>query len=139
MSYDVIYDKDELITRYVCDKLKFGYEWLGAHLTFGFTVDDKLVGGLIFHDYRPDGEIWWTIYTDNKRWCNRRMLRFMFGLAFKILQCRRISISVDAKNKICLKFVQKLGFKQEGILRAQRDDGSDNIVLGMLKTECNWI
>lgn len=138
-EYKIIEDKNDFITRYVCAGLKFGYEWLGKHFTFGMVVDGKLVGGLIFHDIRPNGEVWWTIYTEDKRWCNRRMLRFMFGLAFKALNCRRVSLAIDARNSDCLKLAKKLGFTREGILRAQRDDGGDNVVWGILKTECKWL
>jgi RimJ/RimL family protein N-acetyltransferase len=67
------------------------------------------------------------------------MLKFMFALAFNALKCKRISVAVDAKNADCLKLVKKLGFKQEGVFRFQRDDGGDNVVLGMLKTECKWL
>lgn len=139
MSYKIIEDQNDLITKFVCDGLQFDYKWLGVHKTFGFAVNETLVGGLIFHDLRPNGEVWWTVYTKNKHWCNRRMLRCMFGLAFNTLKCRRISVAVDARNLNCLNFVRKLGFKQEGLLRKQRDDGGDNVILGMLKTECIWI
>ena len=139
MEYKIIEDRNELITKYVCNGLNFGFEWLGMHFTYGMVVDGKLVGGLIFHDIRPNVEVWWTIYTENKRWCNRRMLKFMFALAFIALKCRRISVEVDARNSNCLKLVEKLGFKQEGILRAHRDDGGDSVVWGMLKSECKWL
>ena len=139
MEYKVIEDKNELITNYVCKNLNASRDWLGFHFTYGMIVDGKLIGGLIFHDIRPNVEVWWTIYTENKRWCNRRMLKFMFALAFNALKCKRISVAVDAKNTDCLKLVKKLGFKQEGIFRFQRDDGGDNVVLGMLKTECKWL
>ena len=140
MEYKIINDVNEMVTCYVCDGLKCNYDWLKEHVTFGFAVDGKIAGGLIFHDYNKySGEIWWTVYTNNKRWCNRRMLRTMFGLAFNALNCRRISIAVDTRNLPCLNFVKKLGFKQEGIMRAQRDDGGDNAVFGMLKTECKWL
>lgn len=139
MEYKIVEDVGDLITCYVCKNLDLGYNWLGYHLTYGMMIDGKLVGALIFHDIRPGREVWWTIYTDNKRWCNRRMLRFMFGVAFKALKCRRISVSIDARNSRSLKLVEKLGFKKEGIFRAQRDDGGDSIVWGMLKTECKWL
>lgn len=138
-EYKIIEDKNDLILRYVCEGLNIGYDWLGKHLVYGLVIDNRLVGGLIFHDIRPNVEAWWTIYTKDKRWCNRRMLRFVFGVAFNALNCRRVSVAVDARNSECLKLVKKLGFVQEGIFRAQRDDGGDNVVLGMLKSECKWL
>lgn len=139
MEYKIIEDRNDFVTRYVCDNLNYGYEWLGKHFTFGIILNEKLVGGLIFHDIRPNVEVWWTIYTENKRWCNRRMLKFMFDMAFIALKCNRVSVEVDSRNCDCLKLVEKLGFKQEGILRAHRDNGGDSIVWGMLKKECKWL
>lgn len=140
MEYKIIDDVNDVVSIFVCKGLKTNYDWLKEHLTFGFIIDGQLVGGLIFHDFnRCNGEMWWTVYTKDKRWCNRRMLRSMFGVAFNFFNCRRISIAVDTRNLPCLSFVKKLGFKQEGIMRAQRDDGGDNAVFGMLKSECKWL
>ncbi len=139
MEYKIIEDKNELITNYACKGLDISRDWLGKHFTYGLIVDGKIVGALIFHDIRVNCEVWWTIYTEDKRWCNRRMLKFMFALAFNALKCRRISISVSSKNLNCLNLVKKLGFKQEGILRNARDNGDDNVLFGMLKTECKWL
>ena len=95
--------------------------------------------GLIFHDYRPQQEIWWTVYSVDKRWCNRRMLRIMFGMAFEVFGCKRISLLVNKSNTASLNFVKKLGFQQEGMFRAYRDNGEDCCIFGMLKNECKWI
>ena len=67
------------------------------------------------------------------------MLRIMFGIAFKAMGCRRISLLVDKSNAASLNFVKKLGFQQEGILRSFRENGEDCYILGMLKDECKWL
>lgn len=139
MEYEIIEDKTGSITDWVCAELQLGRGWLGKHITFGFSLCGKLIGGIIFHDYRPDIEIWWTIYTTDKRWCNRRLLKFLFSMAFNYLKCRRISLSVSQENQNCINLVKKLGFKQEGLLRNYRDDGTDGCIFGMLKSECKWI
>lgn len=139
MTYEIAEDSNEKITFWVCHGLDIGAAWLGRHLTFGFLLDGRLVGGLIFHDYRPEQDVWWTVYTTDKRWCNRRMLRQMFGLAFCGLKCRRINLLVSKSNTECLKFVEKLGFTKEGLLREYRENGEDCYFLGMLRQECKWI
>lgn len=63
----------------------------------------------------------------------------MFGIAFKAMGCRRISLLVDKSNAASLNFVKKLGFQQEGILRSFRENGEDCYILGMLKDECKWL
>lgn len=139
MVCEIWRDKTGHIGQWVCQNLGFDIRELGDHLTYGFSDGKKMLGGLIFHNPLPHQHIWWTIYAPDKHWCTRRVLKHMFGLAFKELQCRRINILVSAGNAESLKFVQKLGFKKEGLLRKYRDNGEDCYFLGMLKEECPWL
>ncbi|MDO4161887.1 MAG: GNAT family protein [Pseudomonadota bacterium] len=138
-EYRIVEDRDDLVTDWVCRGLQYDKQWLDRHLTFGFMQGEKIIGGLIFHNYRPAHEIWWTVYSTDKRWCNRRMLESMFGLAFEGLSCRRISLLVSKNNTDSLNFVKKLGFCPEGLLRSYRENGEDCYIFGMLKSECKWI
>ena len=139
MSYQIYNDINNMIAEWVCKGLGFNIKALGENLTFGFAYDNRMVGGLIFHNLRPHGEVWWTIYTTEKYWCNRGMLKKMFAMAFIKMNCRRISILVRTDNQPALKLVQRLGFKQEGCLRKFSDTGEDCYILGMLREECPWI
>lgn len=139
MDYQIVPDKNDVITKWICKGLGYDKSWITDHITFGFMLNDKLIGGLIFHDYRPQQEIWWTVYSIDKRWCNRRMLRIMFGMAFEVFGCKRISLLVNKSNTASLNFVKKLGFQQEGMFRAYRDNGEDCYIFGMLKNECKWL
>lgn len=132
-SCNVIFDKNNVITNWVCDNLGNGNKWLGEHLTIGFTRKDRLIGGLIYHDCRPGHDVWWTLYTNDKHWCTRNVLRFIFSVAFDYLCCRRISILTSVNNKECLKLVSRLGFKQEGLLKEYDDDGSDVVIMALHK------
>ncbi len=138
-EYEILPDKNNIIAKWVCDGLGENADWLDTHITYGFAQGEKMLGGLIFHSYRPNIEVWWTVYTVDKRWCNRRMLRAMFDLAFNKLKCRRISLLVSKSNAASLNFVKKLGFQQEGMFRAYRENGDDCCIFGMLKNECKWI
>ena len=138
MENIIIKDEGELITDWICEGLKENTSWLGEHLTFGIIRQNKLIGGIIFHDYRPNQDIWLTIFTKNKKWCSKAVLKFIFGVAFADLQCRRINLLVSKSNAKCLNFVLKTGFRLEGCLRSFRENGEDCYVLGMLKNECNF-
>ena len=141
MAYRIIPDYNGQLALWVSEGIKKGdFTWLKERLcSFAFAEDNKLLGGLVFHNYEPNHSVWWTVYSVDKRWCNRRMLRLMFGLAFEHFKCERINIIVDEDNIQSLNFVQKLGFKAEGRLRRFRDKNKDSIVLGMLKSECRWL
>lgn len=136
--YRILPDISGDIARWICKGLREDVNWLHDNLTFGFALDNRMIGGLIFHDYKEHQDVWWTIYSEDKRWCNRRMLRHMFKVAFQNLDCRRINLLVSKNNRHCLKFVKKLGFKKEGLLRKFREDGEDCYILGMLREECPW-
>ena len=138
-EYEILPDENNIIAKWVCDGLGENADWLDTHTTYGFAQGGKMLGGLIFHSYRPNVEVWWTVYTVDKRWCNRRMLRAMFDLAFNKLKCRRISLLVSKSNAASLNFVKKLGFQQKGMFRAYRENGDDCCIFGMLKNECKWI
>ncbi|MBS4772948.1 MAG: GNAT family N-acetyltransferase [Proteobacteria bacterium] len=134
-SCKIIADRGDVVTRFVCEGLGYDTGWLDEHFTIGFMLGNRLVGGLIYHNIRPGRDVWWTLYTTDKRWCSKRILKFMFGLAFEYFGCRRISMSADADNAACLKLALKLGFKAEGLLRSYRDNGKDCIIMGILNNE----
>lgn len=139
MEYKIKKDTDGYVTRWVCRGLNDTEKWLNDHITYGFYFNNKLIGGLIFHDCRPYHDIWWTVYSTDKRWCNRRMLRKMFGLVFNEIKCRKINLLIDVDNQESISFVEKLGFVKEGLWRCCRENGKDCCLYGMLKNECQWI
>ena len=138
-EYEILPDKNNIIAKWVCKGLGENTDWLDKHMTYGFAQGEKMLGGLIFHSYRPNIEVWWTVYSVDKRWCNRRMLKVMFDMPFNKLKCRRISLLVSKSNAASVNFVKKLGFQQEGMFRAYRENGEDCYIFGMLKEECKWI
>lgn len=99
----------------------------------------ELIGGILIHDIRPEVDCYLTIYTTNKRWATKSVLRYVFGIIFNLIKCRRCSVLVSKANSKSLKMCKQLGFKEEGLLRQYRDNGDDCYCLGMLKQECNWI
>ncbi|MBQ8676868.1 MAG: hypothetical protein IJ529_00165 [Alphaproteobacteria bacterium] len=137
-SCRIVLDRDKSVFRYVCDGLGFTDDWINACLTLGFVAGDKLIGGLIYHNMRPNHDLWWTIYTTDKRWCTKAVLKQIFGLAFNYynVQCVRLLINTD--NAPCLKLVERLGFKREGLLRCFREDAADCFVYSILKSENLW-
>ena len=139
MNYQILPDLSDCITDWVCNGLGFVNVWRGNNLTYGFVYNNQLVGGLIFHDLQRHKEVWWTVYSIDKHWCNRTMLRQMFEMAFVTMDCKRINILVNKSNQRSFDFVRRLGFVQEGLLRKYDDNGEDCWFLGMLREECPWL
>ena len=134
----IIADLDGSIAKWVCDGLEYDTDWVGANVTMGIVLDGKLIAGIIFNNIRPNIDVWLTIYATDKRWCNRRVLRCVFNLAFNQMGCRRVSLCVSKDNEVSKRLVEGLGFVYEGLLRQYRDNGDDCYLYGMLKNECKW-
>ncbi|HCU58442.1 MAG TPA: hypothetical protein DIC64_00485 [Alphaproteobacteria bacterium] len=113
-------------------------DWVGQNITLGVKMGKQLIAGIVFHDIRPRTDVWLTIFSTDKKWCNKRVLRAIFDIAFNFLECRRASVRVDAFNKKSRKLVEGLGFIKEGVLRRFEDNGNDGIIYSMLKNECVW-
>lgn len=135
---EIFVDLTGEVVRFVCDGLKIDTNWVKTNLTLGIRLDHRLIAGIIFNDFNPGVNVWLTIFSTDKRWCNRRVLRTVFGIAFDLFCVRRISIMIDETNFKSQKLAEGLGFVKEGVLRAFSDDGRDRIIFSMLKNECQW-
>ena len=140
MSVDLIPDLYGGTLDMVRKGLKYDEDWpKDKSLTFGFFYNKKPIGGLVFHDLRRHTDVWLTIYSIDKHWCTRRVLRLIFAMAFLQMDCKRVTILVRKGNRQSLDLVHRLGFKDEGVLRRYWENGDDCHILGMLRSECPWI
>lgn len=81
-----------------------------------------------------------TVATDGGRdWATRATLRHVFGFPFQQLGLHRATVVVRKDNEASLSLCRRLGYVPEGCVREAFDDGTDGIVMGMLRRECRWI
>jgi RimJ/RimL family protein N-acetyltransferase len=135
----IVPDLDGSIAKWVCDGLKENTDWIGANVTIGIFLGGNLIAGIIFNDHRKDIDVWLTIYSIDKRWCTKAVIKYVFGIVFKLMNCRRCNIFISKDNQKSLSLCERLGFKKEGLLRQYRENGTDCYILGMLKSECRWL
>ena len=96
-----------------------------------------ILGAVAYHNFRvSDIEM---VCAGEPGWLNRTALRAYFGYPFVQLGCRRVTAVCHRKNKHARKFVEKLGWKMEGVHREAMADGGDAISYGMLRQHCKWI
>lgn len=131
-------DLDGSVIAWVCKGLGDSPFEYGRNVTLGIYLKNKLIAGVIFNDIRPNRDVWLTIYSENKKWCNKRILRLIFDFIFDKIGAERASAFVSKDNEPSINLVEKLGFVREGLLRHYRDNGKDCVVYGMLKSECKW-
>lgn len=135
----IVPDQNNIIARWVCQGLKEDESWLKDYRTFGVMRQGKIIAGVIFHHACIGENVWWTIYSIDKHWCTRRIIKEFMREAFEFLKCRRINLLVDEDNQDCLKFVTRLGFRIEGLLRQFRESGKNCYILGLLKSENKYL
>jgi hypothetical protein len=135
----LVIDDDGRIGSFLCRELEIGVPVERIAGSFGFLIKDKIAGGVLFSDLRPGCDVWISIYANDKRWCCRRILRMIFGIAFELWGCRRINALVDTDNEQSLRLAAGVGFCYEGKMRKYRENGRDVYVLGMLKNECKFL
>jgi RimJ/RimL family protein N-acetyltransferase len=123
-------------------------EWVAAHIphvdgfegaaTIGILDDDGVpLGAVVYHEYRGN-DIQLSCAADSPRWLNRKALATIFRYPFVQLKCSRVTAMTPSKNTNTRQFLERVGFKQEGIMR-QGFVSDDCVVYGMLRSECKWI
>jgi RimJ/RimL family protein N-acetyltransferase len=106
------------------------------YTAFGIIDPDGQLGGaMVFNDFN-EGNVEVSLVAPKR--VSRGLLRMAAVYAFSQLDCRRISARTRASNLRVRKFIEKVGFQQEGVLRAYYRDGDDAVLYGLLKGECRW-
>jgi RimJ/RimL family protein N-acetyltransferase len=96
---------------------------------------DRLVGAVIYNDYDACNVEMTAVGPQAFR---RHVAREIFSVAFDELKCRRISLTIPAKNTETLKRARKWGWVVEGTKRHYYDD-DDAVILGMTRDECRFL
>ncbi len=107
-------------------------------LAAGFVSDGLLFGavGLTFEN-AWDAEL--SIYVERPGFLTRAILAELFGFAFGRLGLVRLTCRVAKGNRHARRFVERLGWRLEGVKRRGFDGRRDAVIYGMLATECRWL
>lgn len=115
---------------------KLGFKVATPSWSLGIVRDDHLIGGVLYHNY-TENNCEMTIATISSKWASRRVIRELLSYPFEYLKCRRITASTDANNTKSISMLNRLGFREEGIIRegSPLNNGIDLIIFGLLKKE----
>jgi len=130
------YNCDDMVRLWVARELGITIE--GECRTIGAVLDGRLIAGAIFNNY-AGFMVDIHIATTDKKWCNRRVLKSVFEMAFDNLKCVRVNMMCSKNNKSMRKLALRLGFKQEGCHKKAHLGTTDAISYGLLKTDCRWL
>lgn len=114
--------------------------WLGGPLPadakfIGRVVDGRVVAvAAVGHWVGFDCEL----FIGSVGGLSRDFIRAVFRYVFDELGCRRVTGRVNDSLEWA-GHLARLGFVQEGRLRAGAVDGGDTLIFGMLRRECRWL
>jgi hypothetical protein len=114
-----------------------GKPW-GPFSAIGVVRRGELVGGVVYHGYQGF-DVQMSCAFDRVGWALPGTLRAIFHYPFEGMHCVRVTAAIGRKNKKARKLVEGIGFKYEGLRRKALDGREDEVIYGMLKTECRWI
>lgn len=101
----------------------------------GVVRGDKLLGAVAYSNYLAPSEHWsgdveMSCAAESPRWFSRQVGEVLLGIPFRQLRVGRISLRIAKRNKRARRFVEGLGFKQEGVMRHALARG-DVVLYGM--------
>lgn len=128
------------VADFVADRTRH-FDRLGPEEKFeaiGWTdATGRLVAGVVFTCYSHENIDMHIAGVG--AWCAPQFFGECFRYPFEQLKVRRVTSRTPADNPAALRFVQAIGFKQEGRVRQALAGGVDLIILGMLREECRWL
>lgn len=130
------YNCDDMVRLWVTRELGITIE--GECKAIGAVLNGRLIAGAVYNNY-AGFMVDIHIATTDKRWCNRRVLKAVFEMAFDNLECERLNMMCGKNNKTMRRLASGLGFKQEGCHEKAHLGTTDAISYGLLKSNCRWI
>lgn len=104
--------------------------------TLGLVDQDRLVAGVVFHNYAPEaGVIELSSASICRRWLTRPMLKAMFGYTFDQIGCQMVVLRVSERNTGMIEIAERFGFKSYRIPRL-RGRGEAEILFTL--TDDDW-
>jgi RimJ/RimL family protein N-acetyltransferase len=125
------------ISRWVSDRVKGGCDF-GPCEGLAIMQDDKLIAGVIYHEYRPDYKsIQLSMAADSPRWAKRDVIAQLLQYPFEQLGVYRLFTMTPVWNKLAIKTNSHIGLKQEAVLNSMFGENQHGVVMRMLKPDYN--
>jgi RimJ/RimL family protein N-acetyltransferase len=133
----IVWDQPERVMQFVAARTGEGV--YRDYTAIGLERDGELVAGVVYNAHTGPNLITHIASDGSRAWLTPAYLAAIFRYPFLQLRCARITAIVRADNADSARFVQHLGFTEEGRLRRAEADGTDLIIFGMLLSECRFI
>jgi len=144
----VLYGADEFIAQFVTARIQqteprvFGHrDPVTGELPYkalGVVRSGVLLGGIVFYNYYGHS-IEAGMAFDRADWARPSTLRRLFAYPYFQLGVVRCTVMTGRKNRRTRQFLDRLGFKVEGVIRKGANGVEDAILYGLLRHEISWL
>lgn len=134
----LVYREDNLMVPWICHQLNIR----NPHpcVAIGIERDDRIIAGALYGGMQLDTygkpfliEI--SFASIDTRWATRHNICALLGYPFFQLKVKRVQSTVSKRNKTVRLFLERLGFKLEGVGRQAWVHGGDACMYSMLSGE----
>lgn len=133
----ILYGMDDKVLDFVRDWLPRD---MGPCVALGIMRNGVMIGGVVYHAYYPEAkDIEASAAFSTSAWFRPRTTRALFAYPFEQLGCERLTLRTPRKNKAARRFAEHAGFKLEGVRRRAHDGRQDQMIYGLLKSECRYL
>ena len=134
---NLTFGRDAEVARWVGERI--GIDDFGPCAAIGVVDDGAPVAGIVYSGWRDrPGALEMSIAASSPRWCRRWVLEAAFRYPFEQLGARRVQATIRRGNRTARRFVERLGFRYEGMAREAWPTGEDAALYSMLRRECRW-
>jgi RimJ/RimL family protein N-acetyltransferase len=96
----------------------------------------RILAGVVYHDYRPAAQTCaMTIASESPMFATKGTIRALLSVPFEQFGCFKVWATTRAGNAKAQRFLSKVGFVREGILRHQFGPKDHAWFYGMTKPE----
>lgn len=123
---------------WVLAKIGYPQNWGPWYSAIGLMEGDEIVAGAVYTDYDPGVTMTMHVAAEGKQWASRAFGRAVFGFPFVQCKVRRVSAYIATRNSACIRFVEKLGFINEGKMQHALPN-DDVLIYGLLRENVRWL
>jgi len=134
----ITYRSDEGVAEWTRERIPGIERWMDKYMSFGVVRDDELVVGIVYDAFTGTDINMHQVIEDH-RGVTRASLKAAFSFPFVTLNCQRVTGLVPSSNLAAQRLNAHFGFILEGRKRHAFPNGDDELIYGLLKSECRWL
>lgn len=128
---------DPRIADWVREKIPKVQSWMGEHKSLAAMEDGEIIGAVVYDAFTPY-DCCIHVRLDKPGCKVPGVLKAVFGYPFEQLGLTRLTGLVGKSNQKGQELCTWLGFRFEGLKEKALGD-EDEVIFGMLKSECPWL